>query len=143
MAVPKLSAIDQRSWKSILDLKDDDLYAMLGAEPAYFQPSSTPEFLLVGIKFNKTKQTIARGKKRLRQILVASRDVICKRWESLKKQQKGQTNRALVVAIISEVIKRFPDIDPYVSLPAAELICRSCAYSLDTLCQKKTTQKKL
>jgi hypothetical protein len=85
MGIPKLSARDQRALRAVQNLSDDDLFAILGAdEPIYYQPNSTPEFLLIGLRFEKTKVAITRGKKRLRQISMASHNAICEHWESLK-----------------------------------------------------------
>jgi hypothetical protein len=41
-----------------------------------------------------------------------------------------------IVVLVHEVISAYLHEDPYVPiLPIAELICRSCAFSLDSLCK--------
>ena len=141
MPISRLSEKEQRSLESIGDLGDDDLYAMLGAEPIYYQPSSSADSLLIGLRLEKTRGAITRGKKRLRQLIDTIRDPICERWDSLKKRKTPLDKNALT-AIICDVIRRFLNIDPsYPVVPAAILICRACAYSLDSFCKKKITKK--
>lgn len=138
MEIPKLSARDQRALRAIQDLSDDDLYAILGTnEPIYYQPNSTPEYLLVGLRFEKTKAAIARGKKKLRQISAASHNSICEHWESLK-NQNSPIDQKTVIAIVSEAIKHFLSSNPSLPIaPAVVLVCRACSYSLDRLCRNK------
>ena len=143
MAIPKLSEKDQKSLEAVGNLGDDDLYAILGAEPMYYQPTPSPDALLIEFRFEKTKQTIAKGKKRFRQLLEIIRDPICERWNYLKKRRTPLDKNALM-ALICDVVKRFSGLDPPLPvIPAAILICRACAYSLDVFCKKKTIKRRL
>ena len=142
MRVPALSSRDRRSLKLIESLEDEDLYAMIGSPASYDQISSTADFLLVGFRFEKTKEAIARGKRRLRGIMGSIRDATCKQWESIKKREIG-LDKKTIIAIIAGAIKGL-DLDSSVPvIPAAVLICRICTYSLDAFCKKKTVEKRL
>jgi len=126
---------DRKSWRALQDLEDDDLYAILGSVPTYQAgPRSFPEYLLIGVRFPKTREAIASGKKRFERFLRASRSEICKRWDSLKKH-KRKLARASVVATVCEVVVRLVHLDPGLPVvPTADLICRLCGYNLDRLC---------
>jgi len=135
MKIPTLSETDKKSWESLQRLNEDDLYAMLGAEPAgFYQPISAPESLLVGYLFDKTTETIARGKHKFSQILDVVRKKICEKWKSLKKKS-SPIDKLMVMALLLEIIRQ--SIDYHHHFPceaAAELICRACEYNLDKFC---------
>jgi hypothetical protein len=133
MDIPTLSSDDKKTWAILQPLEDDDLYAILGAEPLY-KPVSTPEALLMEVTFQKTKQTILLGKKRFQQIKEAVREKICSKWKSLK--ERGSTfDREMVVALVLESIRSICGASHFPCEAAAELICRACHYSLDKFCK--------
>ena len=134
MTMPSLLGSERRSWESLAELSNDDLYSILGAEPTYQGPSSTPEYLLIGVRFEKTKAAIEAGQKRLRWIMESSRTEICERWRVVK-GYKEVFERIEIVAIIAELLRRHLESDQsFPLLPVAELIARSCSYSLEALC---------
>jgi hypothetical protein len=80
---------DRKSWDEIRKLSDDDLYAMLGSEPSYFEPSSTPEHLILGFKFPKDAGAIKAGRERVSSVLSAYRAKICERWRSFRRLEQA------------------------------------------------------
>ena len=135
MATFELSAVDRRVWESLQRLPDDDLYAMLGVGGSPdFEPSSTPESLLFGVRFDKTELAIEAGRARFWRLLQACREAICRTWRSLKSQTVFRQDD--IAAIVSGVVKQYVDeSSPFSTMPLVELVCRSCSYSLNALCK--------
>jgi len=132
--LPKLTTRERAAWEKIRVLDDADLYALMGQEPRYEIARSTPEHLLVGLEFRKTRQAIARGKGRIEDVCRTCRSEICKRWDSLRKYKKKK-DKAVAVALVCEVIARVLKADPNVPIVAVgELVCRTCGFSLDKFC---------
>ncbi len=135
--LPALSAYDRKYWLSIRTLSDDDLYAMIASGPSDFEPTTSADALLVGIRFEKTAAAMAEGKARLGRTLEAAREGICKRWAALKAQRMIEEEH--IVGLVALVVKQqLEEPYSYLVMPLVELICRGCAYSLDALCRNCT-----
>lgn len=135
MEIPSLSAAERSYWESIKDFTEEDLYAILGDEPTYFEPSITPDYLLFGVKYPKTPETIGRGTKRYNFVFEAVRAKICEKWKLIR-DKTSSFNQEIIVALIVEAIKKLGNIDATIpTLPTAKLICMYCSYNLDNLCR--------
>lgn len=139
MNIPVLSKDEVAALKHFSTLSDTDLYAMLGERPTYKTLRKKEDSLGLMVEFRLSRQTIARGKKRIKKILDQSKEDLCKKWAEVKKQHSDKIENTITIALIIEVarpyiIKELPQGFPPV-VAIAELIWRLTERSLDRFCK--------
>lgn len=135
MKIPHLSRAELETWHSIRDLGDDELYAMIATAPSFGLPSRAKDTLVFGTLFKITRKNVERGKETLRKFLEKTRKEVCPSWFEIGKQRR-KLSEVEVYALILECVIALIGVHLFPSpVAVAELICRSCEYSLDRLCK--------
>lgn len=122
----------RKAIQSFDSLSDEDLLAIIGNDISYEEPETRGNELILGIRVERTKEAIDRGRARLGEFLADAKFEICKRWRQAKSSHA--LDRIDVLTLVFEVTCRLDGIDPGWVTPVTLMICRSMNYQLDALC---------
>jgi len=123
----------QSALVSLDRLADDDLFAMIGTDPQ-FASGIDGDHLFVRLNFDRTRESINEGRKRLAEHFEHIRNDVCATWVTMKSLTRVY-ERAEILATVCEIIMKLRELDPFFPVvPAGILICRGCGYSLNALC---------
>lgn len=121
-------------WQDLREANEDDLLVILGASAARETVDSTGDEVVARFIFEKTKEAIENGKRRLSLLLTTTKDHLC--------GQQAMAHAALshleIFSHVFDAVKFVTQAEPTFPVGAATtLICRSCGYSLTRLCADK------
>jgi hypothetical protein len=125
----------ERVLRDLGETRDDDLLAILGASVVRETVDVSGREVVARFIFEKTAETIERGRRRLEALKAAVRTQICPPQDS----DRAALGQVESLGRILEVIRFVTTNEPAYPVGAATiLICRSCDFSLTRLCADDT-----